>query len=168
MGYTKYNKIPKYFEKIQDEIRKDFTFSDHIVESCEGIINNPECVSVHIRRGDYVNLQDHHPLQTVDYYEKALDYFPHTPMIVFSDDPEWCKEQSIFQSDDVLISEGNSTGIDLYLMSKCNYHIIANSSFSWWGAFLANSMQVIAPKNWFNEKQNTDTSDKYLKTWMIL
>ena len=58
--------------KIQDEIRKDFTFSDHIVESCEGIIDNPECVSVHIRRGDYVNLQDHHPLQTVDYYEKVF------------------------------------------------------------------------------------------------
>ena len=84
--------------------------------------------SVHIRRGDYVNLQDHHPLQTVDYYEELWIIF-HTSMIVFSDDPEWCKEQSIFQSDDALISEGNSTGIDLYLMTRCNYHIIANSSF---------------------------------------
>ena len=87
-------------------------------------------------------------------------------MIVFSDDPEWCKEQSIFQSDDVLISEGNSTGIDLYLMTKCSYHIIANSSFSWWGAFLANSRQVIAPNNWFGPSQDVDTSDKYLNNWV--
>ena len=89
-------------------------------------------------------------------------------MIVFSDDPEWCKEQSIFQSDDVLISEGNSTGIDLYLMTKCSYHIIANSSFSWWGAFLANSRQVVAPKNWFGLllSQDVDTSDKYLNNWV--
>jgi hypothetical protein len=166
VDFLGYFQTHKYFENIQDEIRKDFTFSDHIVESCEGIIDNPECVSVHIRRGDYVNLQDHHPLQTVDYYEKALHYFPHTPMIVFSDDPEWCKEQSIFQSDDVLISEGNSTGIDLYLMTKCNYHIIANSSFSWWGAFLANSRQVVAPKNWFGPLQDVDTSDKYLNNWV--
>ena len=51
-------------------------------------------------------------------------------------------------------------------MTKCSYHIIANSSFSWWGAFLANSRQVVAPKNWFVPSQDVDTSDKYLNNWV--
>ncbi len=168
IDFLGYFQTHKYFEKIEEEIRKDFTFSDEIVESCEGVIDDSECVSIHIRRGDYVNLQDHHPLQSMSYYERGLDYFPDTPMIVFSDDPEWCKNQTVFQSDNVLISENNPPGVDMYLMTKCNYHIIANSSFSWWGAYLAKSKQVIAPKNWFGPLQNVDTSDKYLKDWIVI
>ena len=168
VDFLGYFQTHKYFERIENEILKDFTFSDEIVESCEGILKGNEYVSIHIRRGDYVNLQDHHPLQPMSYYERGLEYFPDTPVMVFSDDPEWCKEQTIFQSDDVLISESNPPGIDMYLMSKCSYHIIANSSFSWWGAYLAKSQQVIAPKNWFGPLQNVDTSDKYLNDWIVI
>ena len=70
-------------------------------------------------------------------------------LIVFSDDPEWCQEQDIFADDNILISQGNDADVDLCLMTKCNYHIIANSSFSWWGAWLGDSEKIIAPSYWF-------------------
>ena len=71
------------------------------------------------------------------------------PVIVFSDDCDWCNTQELFSDDRFMISENNSTDADLCLMSLCDYHIIANSSFSWWGAWLAKSKKVYAPKNWF-------------------
>ena len=65
---------------------------------------------------------------------KVLDWFPeHLPVIIFSDDTDWCKEQTLFESDRFMVSEGNETSVDLCLMSMCHYHIIANSSMSWWG-----------------------------------
>ena len=86
----------------------------------------------------------------MSYYEQALKKFDKTDKrLVFSDDPAWCKEQELFADDTIMISEGNDADIDLCLMSKCNYHIIANSSFSWWGAWLADSEHVIAPMDWF-------------------
>jgi hypothetical protein len=72
------------------------------------------------------------------------------PVMVFSDGIEWCKEQELFQDDRFIFAEGNNTGVDLCLQSLCTYHIIANSSFSWWGAWLAKSDKIIAPKKWFS------------------
>ena len=89
-------------------------------------------------------------MQDEDYYVKSLSSFSEDlPVIVFSDDATWCKEQKIFSPDRFIISENNSTDFDLCLMSLCQYHIIANSSYSWWGAWLAKSKKVIAPNNWF-------------------
>ena len=88
------------------------------------------------------------------------------PVIIFSDDTDWCKEQTLFESDRFMVSEGNETSVDLCLMSMCHYHIIANSSMSWWGSWLANSRRTVAPKNWFSVDQNMDTSDKYLDKWI--
>ena len=64
-----------------------------------------------------------------------------------------------------MISEGNDADVDMCLMSKCNYHIIANSSFSWWGAWLAESEKVIAPKIWFGSQANLDDSDLVPQHW---
>ena len=109
-----------------------------------------ESISLHIRRGDYT-VNPNHPTQTVEYYDKALSNFDSKiPVFVFSDDPSWCHEQKLFSDDRFLISDGNATEFDLCLMSLCTYHIIANSSFSWWGAWLAKSKKIIAPKNWFS------------------
>lgn len=166
MGYFQ---TSKYFENIRDEILEDFSFKDEIISLCETFLLDSECISLHIRRGDYVNLQHYHTLLAMEYYEEALQKFPDSiPVIVFSDDPQWCHEQDIFSSDRFIISENNQTSIDLCLMSMCNYHIIANSSLSWWGAYLSNSKKTIAPKNWFNEKQGYDCSDKYLKQWIVI
>ena len=65
-----------------------------------------------------------------------------------------------------MVSEGNETSVDLCLMSMCHYHIIANSSMSWWGSYPSNSRRTVAPKNWFSVDQNMDTSDKYLDKWI--
>ena len=87
-------------------------------------------------------------------------------VIIFTDDPKWCNEQNIFSDDRFLISEGSSNYVDMCLMSMCSSHIIANSSFSWWGAWLAKSKKVIAPKIWFGEElKSNDTKDLYPESW---
>lgn len=147
-----YYQSEKYFHHIEEEIRKDFSFRGDLLDICNSFILenfNTEIISLHVRRGDYV-VNPNHPLQSEEYYLKSLDSFPDDlPVIVFSDDPSWCKEQEMFSSDRFVISENNATDFDLCLMSLCQYHIIANSSFSWWGAWLAKSKKVIAPNNWF-------------------
>ena len=147
-----YYQTEKYFKHIEDEIREDFTFSEELYETCDTFIKENftyrDVISLHIRRGDYVS-NPNHPVQSLEYYRKALAKLPDLDVMVFSDDPEWCSQQELFSSDRFAIAEGNSPDADMCLMSLCKYHIIANSSFSWWGAWLAKSEKVIAPRNWF-------------------
>lgn len=160
----------KWFKNIESSIREDFTFHDEIFSSCEEMMQDyHNAVSLHIRRGDFlINSDNHYNLQ-LDYYEKALRYFSDEIVIVFSDDHKWCKKQDIFSDDRFLIAEGNINYVDLCLMSMCNSHIIANSSFSWWGAWLANSKKVIAPKKWFGKNlKHNKTHDIYLDGWEII
>ena len=140
----------------------------NFLELCKSFITE-DTISLHIRRGDYVT-NPNHPTQDVSYYEAALAKLPEDiPVIVFSDDPAWCNEQSMFEDDRFMIAEGNSTDCDLCLMSLCKYHIIANSSYSWWGAWLAKSERVIAPKNWFGgECVNKSTEDMMFDNFEFL
>ena len=159
----------KYFKHIEDEIREDFTFDAELVKSCKEFLEYTfvfrDVIALHIRRGDYIS-NPNHPSQPMEYYQRALEMLPDLDVIVFSDDAEWCKQQEIFASDRFSISEGNTTDADLCLMSLCQYHIIANSSFSWWGAWLAKSKKVIAPKNWFGgDCVNKDVSDMEFANW---
>jgi hypothetical protein len=160
----------KYFKHIEESIKEDFTFREHILEPCKEIaegFENP--VSLHVRRTDYLtNNANHHNLD-LSYYEEALKYFDDRQVIVFSDDPEWCKEQSLFSEDRFLVSESEDNKIDLCLMTFCTSHIIANSSFSWWGAWLANSQKVIAPSKWFGPNNaDKETKDLIPETWTII
>lgn len=162
----------KYFKNREKEVREHFTFKKHIINECSDIIEDvfDDPICLHIRRGDFlINSANHHN-QTLDYYEAALKKFEHNrQVIIFSDDPDWCKEQKIFSSNKFIVSEGNSQFHDLYLMSQCDDFIIANSSFSWWGAWLANKGRVIAPKQWFGPNNaHLDTKDLYCKHWEIL
>jgi hypothetical protein len=107
-------------------------------------------VSLHVRRGDYVNLPNFHPLCSLYYYEQAMKLFPNKTFLVFSDDIPWCKqnlkgENFIFMGNDLEDYE------ELYAMSLCSDNIIANSTFSWWSAYLNENLQkkVIAPDKWF-------------------
>jgi hypothetical protein len=160
----------KYFKHIESSIKEDFTFRNHILEPCKEIaegFDNP--VSLHVRRTDYLtNSANHHNLD-MSYYEEALKYFDGRQVIVFSDDPEWCQEQELFSDDRFLVSESGDNKIDLCLMTFCTGHIIANSSFSWWGAWLAKSEKVIAPSKWFGPN-NTDkeTKDLIPEKWTII
>lgn len=165
-----YFQSEKYFKHIESEIRKDFSFSNLLVKDCnefiESIDSNKEVISLHIRRGDYLNLQSYHPTPPIEYYQEALKRFPDIPVLIFSDDANWCLNQKAFDSDRFLISESNAADFDMCLMAMCKYHIIANSSFSWWSAWLSGSDNVIAPKNWFGPSlTHFNTKDLYLDTW---
>jgi len=167
----------KYFKNVEDTIRKDFTFKKEILDPCKEMMGSfysdnvdPTIVSLHIRRTDYLTNSCNHTPLGMDYYEKALSEFHEdAPVIIFSDDPTWCKEQELFSDERFLVSENTSGHIDLCLMSLCTDFIIANSTFSWWGAWLANGKKVIAPSKWFGpNNQNLNTKDLYLSHWKII
>jgi hypothetical protein len=166
-----YYQTERYFKHIEDEIRKDFSFSEGLESECKEFIDTigSEIISLHIRRGDYV-INPNHPVQPIEYYKKALELLPSDlPILVFSDDFKWCKDEEFFDDDRFLISTDSSVDVDLCLMSLCDYHIIANSSFSWWGSWLAKSKKTIAPKNWFDGSCiNYITEDIYCSDWIIL
>ena len=185
----------RYFHNVEDELRKDFTFHEGISEPCKEMmqeLDGKEPIMLHVRRGDpnltdprgfkwsYTQCGAQHPVQPIDYYEKALSKFDaNQPVIVFSDSVEWVKEQEFFKPDRFMISEpedkyadGSFTPYaDLCLMSLCSHAIIANSSMSWWGAGLISNpdKQVIAPKMWFGPAYaDKDTKDLYYPNWIVL
>ena len=160
----------KYFKHIEKQIRKDFTFKDEIKDECDDLIKqftNP--IALHIRRGDFIWNNKNHPPLSLDYYKSALEFFDSDrEVIIFSDDTEWCKEQELFTDDRFAVAEGGDQYYDMCLMTMCDDFIIANSTFSWWGAWLGNRGKVIAPKKWFGETLGHDTKDLYCKGWKIL
>jgi len=166
-----YFQSEKYFKNIKKEIKKDFEFVDDILIPCQESISeldNP--IALHIRRTDYITNPNHTALD-LDYYSRALKLFnDDQQVIIFSDEPEWCKNQELFESDRFLVSEGQSNYMDMCLMTLCSGHIIANSSFSWWGAWLAKSEKVIAPIDWFKKSnnENLDTKDLFPETWIVI
>jgi hypothetical protein len=168
-----YFQTEKYFEHIEDDIRTAFTFADVIKQPTEEAFNSnfgdTEVIAIHLRRGDYLKYP-HHPVQTLEYYAQGLSHMPEDiPVMIFSDGIEWCKEQDLFQGERFLFAEGNSTGVDLCLQSLCTYHIIANSSFSWWGSWLAKSKKTVAPSIWFaGPDASKNLSDLYCPGWIII
>lgn len=168
-----YFQSEKYFKHIENDIRDSFTFVDEIgkptEEAFKSNFDDIEVISIHFRRGDYLNYS-HHPVQELDYYIQALTHFDDgLPVMIFSDDIGWCKEQELFKDDRFIFAEDNNTGVDLCLQSLCSYHIIANSSFSWWGSWLAKSKKTIAPKKWFDGPYaDKNLDDLYLQDWILI
>lgn len=123
-------------------------------------ILNENTVSIHVRRTDYLNLSDYHYNQTLDYYKNAFESLNNKDIyvLVFSDDINWCKKNIKFNN--TYYIEGEDNIIDLYIMSLCKNNIIANSTFSWWGAWLNDNFnkKIICPKNWFGPKGPSNTS----------
>ena len=163
-----YFQSEKYFKHIENEIREDFTFKKEVFDPCKEMVSsvdNP--IALHVRRTDYVANSTNHPLCTLNYYKAALKNFnDERNVIVFSDDPEWCHQQQLFSDDRFIISENTDNRVDLCLMSLCKDFIIANSSFSWWAAWLGNRGKVIAPQKWFPDDKNTN--DLYCETWEVI
>ena len=160
----------KWFAHVPDLIRKEFTFKSHYREVAEEMRKHlsGDIISLHIRRTDYINNANHDTI-TMEYYEEALKHVPdNCKVIIFTDDPEWAKVQPLFPDDRFFVSETDCPYTDMCLMSLCDYHILANSSFSWWGAWLANSKKVICTKNWFGPGLNHDTKDIYCEGWVKL
>lgn len=170
----------KYFKDIENIIRSEFTLKhepDAINKEIYHIIGNSNSVSIHVRRGDYISnpiTNQVHGVCPLDYYYRAIDKInelvkepPH--FFVFSDDPNWAGE-NLKTEDPVMVVSHNSLDKDyedLRLMSLCKHHIIANSSFSWWGAWLCTNKEkiVIAPNKWFNTNEH-DTRDLIPDSWI--
>jgi len=169
----------KYFKPIEEIIRKDFAFkpiTDSLNKATAEKIRSVNAVSVHVRRGDYVsnkNTNEYHGTCGIDYYSQAADIIkqkagdPH--FFIFSDDIDWVKQNLNFGSAVTYVenNKGANNYIDMQLMSLCKHNIIANSSFSWWGAWLNSSEQkvVVAPGKWFNQAA-LDTSDVIPQGWI--
>ena len=183
-----YFQTEKYFSNVEKIIRDDFTFKDHIYESCKPFVDSlHKPIFLHVRRGDYLNAPDYHPVCSIEYYKKALTYFDDDcEVIICSNDIEWCKSQELFSTDRFLLSEGNDKyehqvmvvgGYDklfipyndICLMSLCSGGIIANSSMSWWGAWLQNNRgKIVAPKKWYGSSVDNDTKDLYPDNWEVI
>ena len=175
-NYSGVFQTEKYFANATEELRKDFTFHKEILDPCQEFIDNVgDVIFLHVSRGNsnlvgkrgekwsYQLLQDYHPLMKKEYYLEALSHFDESKkVIVLSDTIDWCKEQDWLQDDRFLFSDssyevfddGASVPyIDLCLMSLCSGGIIANSSMSWWGAWLQNNTgKIIAPNPWYGAK----------------
>jgi len=134
-------------------------------------IKKSNSVSLHVRRGDYVNLKNINVLD-VDYYMKAAQYIGKNvekpTFYIFSDDLEWCKSSLTFLGDCIYVERTQTEIDDLKLMSFCQHNIIANSSFSWWGAWLNQNPNktVIAPKDWL--LNDPGSSNVILSDWVKL
>jgi hypothetical protein len=173
-----YFQSEKYFKKYREKILETFTFKEEysseattfLFEKIYSTSMYKDIVSIHVRRGDYTLYPNHHPVCSDDYYQSAIGKFDlkNSVFLVFSDDIEWCKKK--FEGDNFIFSDTNNPYLDLAIMSICDHHIIANSSFSWWGAWLNTSedKKVIAPSKWFGPAINKDTSDIYCEGWEII
>jgi hypothetical protein len=158
----------KYFKNVENQIREDFSFKDEILDPCLEMMESFEdVIGLHVRRTDYLTNPNHAALE-IDYYKEALSNFDSSiPVIIFTDDVDWCKSHEFFSGDRFMISESGDHYVDLCLMTLCNNHIIANSSFSWWGAWLSKSNKVIAPLKWFGEgNADKDTKDLIPEIWV--
>lgn len=155
----------KYFLTISQLLRKEFQLKRELIKDekniCNMISKEKNSVSLHVRRGDYItdlNANKYHGVCSLQYYEDAVEYLKkrigNLKLFVFSDDLKWVKENLKLEASMEFVNYENiddGQG-EMYLMSVCDHHIIANSSFSWWGAWLncrANKI-VIAPKQWMN------------------
>lgn len=166
----------QYFAAIRADLLKELTPKEALsLEAQEFQIKmqsfqKNNAVSIHVRRGDYLN----HPeigVLDIEYYKQAVAYIKskvESPMFfIFSDDLDWCKDNFRFIDSPILVEDSKTEIDDLILMSKCKHNIVANSSFSWWAAWLNSSLDkiIISPKNWMrvNPKNHKWVPDKWLQ-----
>lgn len=153
-----YFQSEKYFADYRNEILTAFRIP---YKPLKGV------VSIHVRRGDYLQFADKHPPITKEYLHEAIKLFPNYNFLVFSDDMKWCRE--ILTGPQFSFAEKNTPLKDIELMSGCEHNIIANSSFSWWGAWLNQNPDkiVIAPNVWFGPgNDHLNTKDLIPESWI--
>jgi hypothetical protein len=178
-----YFQSERYFAFAEYEVKKCFSFDNNIIEATKKhekgkykrFLAGDESTAMHIRRTDYLKYPDIYPELTEEYYYNCLNILNNNASIlVFSDDLHWCKNnlkgrEYIFVDMPPMPS--------MYLMSNCKNIIMANSTFSWWAAWLGKHENVICPKNWFGKKwphqdkhnsQSDCTKDLFLANWKFI
>jgi hypothetical protein len=162
-----YFQVAQYYDKVRDQLLKDFTPRNKPNKQNKAVldlINSVNAVSIHVRRGDYVKLQNIYGVCDLDYYKRAVKHIAknvkHPHFFIFSDDIKWVKDnlKIDYPCEYIDFNHGRDSAWDIWLMANCKHNIIANSSFSWWGAWLNKNQDkiVIAPQNWFADGQPTD------------
>ena len=161
----------KYFLPIEETIRKEFTFPEASIrnKALAQEMSETLSVSIHVRRGDYLGS---FPVMDESYFEPAMAYFLEkynsVRFYVFSNDLDWCREH--LKTEHILFVDwntGKDSPWDMWLMTRCKHNIIANSTFSWWGAWLNQneSKKVIAPRTWLYHQVPPDV---YCNNWIII
>lgn len=171
----------KYFSNIREELIKDFSLNIEMNETNRKMlekIKNTNSISVHFRRGDYTKkrVADKYGSCSVDYYKNGIEKIAETlnekpTLFIFSDDINWVKNNIKFNYETIHvdINSGKQGYFDLELMKNCKHNIIANSSFSWWGAWLNTNTnkKVIAPKWWLKELDSS-SCDIIPEEWILV
>ncbi len=169
--YEGYWQSYKYLAPVEALLRKEIILkgmASVAIKDEAAIMQSSPSVSIHVRRGDYLT-NPYLISYSMAYYEKAIAYFdeavPGATFYFFSDDIDWCKEN--FSGSRYAFVTGHEPFEDMYLMSKCHHHIIANSTFSWWGAWLNESPGkiVIAPKKW-HSRHKEDNCELMPENWI--
>lgn len=181
-----YWQSPRYFASVAGQIAAELSAARPLSPASEAVaeaMSLGQSVALHVRRGDYVSLASAaslHGALSLPYYEAALqrvrEQVEGARYFVFSDDIDWCREHLPLGAPEAVYL-GHNTGADawqdLLLMASCRHHIIANSSFSWWGAWLADQRHgeschaVIAPARWFAGQPGEDLSDRFPTHWVL-
>lgn len=166
------------FSNVIDEIKEQFKFSISFPQNITELYNNiksvENSVSIHVRRGDFITnptAYSHNEHMNADYYKKSMgimeEVYDDVTYYVFSEDIEWCKENIRNKKHEIIYVDSEYSGErdsgHMYLMQSCNNHVIANSTFSWWSAFLSDSKITIGPKKWFT---NGTGSEIMLSNWI--
>lgn len=170
-----------YFRNCKDKIRDSFTLKDEYLKEADTYLleqlRQSNSIGIHVRRGAYLDIDYFYNL-SMDYYNKAIEYIKlrvRNPLaFIFTDDPEWVRNNIRFDVD-TIYTGGNTPGyLDMYYMSQCKHNIIANSTFSWWGAYLNRNGDkiVVAPRIWTNNTKAQKKIDKdnilYPEDWIRL
>ena len=167
-----YYQSEKYFINNKEYIINLFKPTEEIKKLIvERVKNIQNSISIHVRRGDYLNLPDYHPQQSIEYYKNAVNFFgSDNQYIIFSDDLSGIREMFDFIPNKEFVSLGEDY-LDLYAISLCKHNIICNSTFGWWGAYLNGNRdkKVIAPKLWFGPNlSNHNTKDLIPEEWIVM
>ncbi len=167
----------RYFSVIQSEIKRDFsTFKQSISPTALPILEQIKTINsvcIHVRRGDYLT-NPRYVVLGLDYYHKAIEQltsqFSDLHFFVFSDDMDWCRANFETDSNFTFVSDNQRFTLrdEFEMMQSCQHHIIANSTLSWWAAWLNENHKkvVICPQKWFFDR--TSTQDLLPETWIQL
>lgn len=172
----------QYFADVESQIRRDFCFKlkwDQADLKVRDLMLSAPSLSVHVRRGDYASKKNQVVFATpgLDYYRCGIRYVrervPNVRIFLFSDEPEWAKAQLVPEFGDMIVvrhNTGSRSPNDMRLMSIASHHLIANSSFSWWGAWLnpSKDKMVIAPRQWFVNEKIRSSTDLIPSSWVRL
>lgn len=173
-----YFQSPRYIDPIANTIKKYLYSNAEIMKVVEWEYNKiveqygSELISIHVRRGDYLQISDIHTNLTDEYYKNAINLISDTlPVVVFSNDIAYCKSHfPEVVKNPLIFVERLDDFVELFLMSRIKNNVVANSSFSWWAAYLNENSdkRVIAPKNWFAHKGPQDYHELYCEGWEVI